>query len=242
MAHSIERNGRHGVRFLCRLEAGRALARRLGHLRGEGANVVLLALPRGGIPVGYEVARALGLPLEVLLTRRIEVPGDPSSAIGAVAEGGSVVVNAEIVRSRGLRPDAVRDLADAAAKELRHDVMVYRGERPLPLVDGRCVVVVDDGITTGGSARAAVRALRARGARKIVFATPVVGPDGAAPVQGEVDELVYLQSPAEFIGVGYWYTRRGLTEDQAVSLLGRARRELGEAVSPHGWFGAAAGH
>jgi putative phosphoribosyl transferase len=229
------------VRFLCRLEAGRALARRLDHLRGEPGNLVLLALPRGGIPVAYEVARALGVPLEVLLTRRIQVPGDPESAIGAVAEGGSLIVNVDVVRSRGLRAEAAQDLADAAAKELRHDVTVYRGERPLPMVEGRCVVLVDDGITTGGSARAAAMALRQRGARKIVVAVPVVGPGAAELVRADVDELVYLQAPAEFIGVGYWYTRGGLTEDQAVSLLARARREFGEAVSPHGWIAMAAG-
>jgi len=229
------------LRFLCRLEAGRALARRLEHLRGEAGSLVLLALPRGGVPVGYEVARALGVPLEVLLTRRIEVPGDPSAAIGAVSEAGSIVVDTEAARARGLRSAAVQDLAEAAAKELRHDVAVYRGERPLPRVEGRCVLVVDDGITTGGSARAAAMALRARGARRIIFATPVVGPDAVEAVRGAVDELIYLQAPAEFIGVGYWYTRRGLTEDQAVSLLTRARRELGEAVSPHGWLAMAAG-
>jgi len=229
------------VRFLCRLEAGRTLARKLDHLRGEAGNLVLLALPRGGIPVGYEVARALGVPLEVLLTRRIELPGDPASTLGAVAEGGSVVTNGDVVRARGLRVDAVRDLAEAAAKELVHDVAVYRGERPLPLVEGRCVVIVDDGITTGGSARAAAKALRERGARKIIVAVPVVGPGAATLVRDDVDELIYLQAPAEFIGVGYWYTRRGLSEDQAVSLLHRARRELGEAVSPHGWLAAAVG-
>ena len=229
------------MRFLCRLEAGKALARRLDHFRCDAGNLVLLALPRGGIPVGYEVARALGVPLEVLLTRRIEVPGDPRSAIGAVAEGGSLFFNEDAVRSSGLRAEAVRDLADAAAKELRHDVAVYRGERPLPLVEGRCVLVIDDGVTTGGSARAAAMALRDRGARKIVFATPVMGPGAAEFVRGAVDELIYLQAPAEFIGVGYWYTRRGLTEDQAVSLLARARRELGEAVPQHGWLAMAAG-
>lgn len=227
------------MRFLCRLEAGRALARRLEHLRGEFNSVILLALPRGGIPVAYEVARALGIPLEVMVTRRLEAPGDPGATIGAVSEGGNVVVDHEAARARGIRPEAIRELADAAARELRHDVMVYRGERPLPLVEGRCVVLVDDGITTGGSTRAAAMALRKAGARKIIVAAPVVGPEAVAPVRAEVDELVYLQSPAEFIGVGYWYTRRGLTEDQAVSLLTRARRELGEAVTPHGWVAAA---
>jgi putative phosphoribosyl transferase len=229
------------VRFLCRLEAGKTLARRLEHLRGEAGNLILLALPRGGIPVAYEVARALGVPLEVLMTRRVEVPGDPHTSLGAVAEGGSFAVNAETVRALGLREEAVRDLAEAAAQELKHDVAVYRGERPLPMVQGRCVVVVDDGITTGGTARAAVKLLRERGARKVVVAVPVVGPGAADPVREVADELVYLQAPAEFIGVGYWYTRRGLTEDQAVSLLTRARRELGEAVSPHAWVAMAAG-
>ncbi|HSM92521.1 MAG TPA: phosphoribosyltransferase family protein [Anaeromyxobacteraceae bacterium] len=227
------------MRFLCRLEAGRALARRLGYLRGELHDVVLLALPRGGIPVGYEVARALGIPLEVMLTRRLEVPGAPSSSLGAVSEAGNVVLNDAAVRDRRVAPEIVSALADAAARDVRHDVAVYRGERPLPRVEGRCVVLVDDGITTGGSSRAAARALRKRGARKIIVAVPVIGPEAIEPVRDEVDELVYLQAPAEFIGVGYWYTRRGLSEDQAVSLLVRARRELGEAVPQHAWVASA---
>lgn len=227
------------MRFLCRLEAGRALARRLEHLRGESSSVILLALPRGGIPVAYEVARSLGVPLEVMVTRRLELPGEPAYALGAVAEGGNVVVNEEAARARGLSRETIDEIASSAARELRHDVTVYRGERPLPLVEGRVVVLVDDGITTGGSARAAARALREAGARRIVVAVPVAGPEAIESVRADVDELVYLQSPADFIGVGYWYTRRGLTEDQAVSLLMRARRELGEAVSPHGWVAAA---
>jgi predicted phosphoribosyltransferase len=227
------------VRFLCRLEAGRALARRLEHLRGEGSSVVLLALPRGGIPVAYEVARSLGIPIEVLMTRRLETPGDPPSTFGAVAEGGHVFVDEGAARAHGLGAAAIGEIAEAATRLLRHDVATYRGERPLPLVDGRCVVLVDDGITTGGSARAATKLLRGAGARRIIAAVPVVGPGAIDAVRADVDELIYLQAPAEFIGVGYWYTRRGLSEDQAVSLLTRARRELGEAVSPHGWVAAA---
>jgi putative phosphoribosyl transferase len=227
------------VRFLCRLEAGRTLARRLEHLRGE-RNLIVLALPRGGVPVAYEVARALGVRLEVLLTRRIEAPEAPARTLGAVAEGGATVLDGEAVRASRLDSASVRTLAETASDELLRDAATYRGERPLPLVEGRCVVVVDDGITTGASARAAVKALRARGARRVVLAVPVVAPEAAERVRGEVDELVYLQSPPEFIGVGYWYTRRGLSEEQAVSLLGRARRELGEAVSPHGWGAAVA--
>jgi len=228
------------VRFLCRLEAGRALARRLEHLRGESSSLILLALPRGGIPVAYEVARALGIPLEVIMTRRLEVPGDPASSFGAISEGGNTFVDQETARAHGLRPEEISEIARRAGQRLSEDVAVYRGERPLPLVDGRSVVLVDDGITTGGSALAATRALRKAGARKIIVAVPVAGPGAVATVRAEVDELVYLQAPAEFIGVGYWYTRRGLTEDQAVSLLTRARHELGEAVSQHGWVAAVA--
>jgi predicted phosphoribosyltransferase len=226
------------MRFLCRLEAGRALARKLQHLRGEPGSVVLLALPRGGIPVAYEVARALGLPLEVLLTRRLEPPDDDTApTLGAVCEGGTVVLNPGAVPS-----ETVSRIADATLLALERDVTVYRGERPLPLVAGRCVIVVDDGITSGASVRAAARTLRKLGARRIVAAAPVIQPSAAERVLGEVDQLVALQSPAEFIGVGYWYTRRGLSEDQALSLLARARRELGEAVTPHGWIEAPAAH
>lgn len=228
------------MRFLCRLEAGRALARRLDHLRSESGNVVLLALPRGGIPVGYEVARTLGIPLEVILTRRLELPGVPATCLGAVSEEGTVVVNAAAIRNHGIAPEVVRALAEAAARDVHHDVALYRGERPLPRVEGRSVVLVDDGITTGGSARAAAKVLRKRGARKIIVAVPVVGPEAIDRVRDDVDELVYLQAPAEFIGVGYWYTRRGLSEDQAVSLLVRARHELGEAVPQHAWIASAA--
>lgn len=227
------------VRFLCRLEAGRALSRKLEHLRSGSESVVLLALPRGGIPVAYEVARSLGIPLEVVVTQRLELPGEPAATVGAIAEGGTFVVDERAARAHAVSPETIREVAEAARHRLRHDVMLYRGERPLPRVEDRCVVLVDDGITTGSSSRAAARMLRRAGARKIIVAAPVVGPDAVEAVRADVDEFVYLQAPAEFIGVGYWYTRRGLTEDQAVSLLCRARRELGEAVSPHGWVAEA---
>jgi putative phosphoribosyl transferase len=182
------------TRFRDRGEAGRMLAKRLGDMRGESP--VVLALPRGGVPVGYEVALALGMPLEVLVARKLGVPWRPELGMGAIAEGGAMYVNSEVLEYADLSEEDVRAVARQEARELARRVRLYRGVLPLPELRGRTVILVDDGLATGGTARAAVRAVRARGPRKLVLAVPVASVDMAEALRHEeVDEVVTVQEP-----------------------------------------------
>ncbi|MGH3239789.1 MAG: phosphoribosyltransferase, partial [Spirillospora sp.] len=157
----FQRAGTVRLPYADRAEAGRVLAERLVPLGLEGAAV--LALPRGGVPVGYEVARRLGSPLDVLVTRKIGYPPQPELGVGAIAEGGVPVFDGDLLRRLGLRPEDLAATVAAERAELDRRVAVYRRGRPLPETSGRPVIVVDDGFATGGTARAAVRALRERG-------------------------------------------------------------------------------
>jgi putative phosphoribosyl transferase len=209
------------VPFADRAEAGRLLAARLGHLAGP--DLVVLALPRGGFPVAAEVAGALGAPLDVVLVRKLGVPFQPELAMGAVGEGGVLVRNRSIVRWAGVDEAEVAEAAREAQEEIARRARRFRPDRgPLPL-RGRTVLLVDDGIATGATARAACRVVRARGAARVVLAAPVCARDTAAALAGEVDELVCLETPEAFFGVGACYDDfRQVPDDVAVELLRRA--------------------
>ena len=201
--------------FRDRREAGKLLARALAHYAGR-KDVVVLGLPRGGMPVAAEVARALGAPLDVLIVRKLGAPGQEELAIGAIAEGGVRVLNCELVENLGLTRWEIDELAQSKERELERRVQIYRGGRdPLPVAD-RTVIVIDDGIATGATMRAGLQSLRARGATLVVAAAPVGAADSVATLREDADEVVVLETPAWFRAVGQWYENFGQTTDEEV--------------------------
>ncbi|RKS68925.1 putative phosphoribosyltransferase [Actinomadura pelletieri DSM 43383] len=209
-----------------RTDAGRVLAERLVPMGLDGA--VVLALPRGGVPVGYEIATRLGSPLDVLVTRKIGYPPQPELGVGAIAEGGSPVFDGALLRRLGLGEADLAGTVEAERAELDRRVAVYRRGRPLPETAGRSVIVVDDGLATGGTARAAVRALRERGPSRLVLAVPVGAAETVHGLEPEVDDLVVPAAPGEFRAVGQWYRDfEQLTDENVIAWLDRAARARG---------------
>ena len=201
--------------FRDRREAGKLLARALAHYAGR-KDVVVLGLPRGGVPVAAEVARTLGAPLDVLIVRKLGAPGQDELAIGAIAEGGVRVLNQGLVENLGLTRWDIDQLAQSEERELERRVQIYRGGRdPLPVAD-RTVIVVDDGIATGATMRAGLQSLRARGATLVVAAAPVGAADSVDALREDADEVVVLETPAWFRAVGQWYENFGQTTDEEV--------------------------
>lgn len=215
------------MQFLDRTDAGRFLARELEHLRGR-PGLLVLALPRGGVPVGYEIARTLSAPLDVFVVRKLGVPGQEELAMGAVATGNVRVLNEEVVAALGRRaPAAIEQATNRETKELRRRAERYRGTRPFPDLVGRTVVLVDDGLATGATMRAAARAVRQEQPARLVIAVPVAAEPTCREMQAEADEIVCALIPVAFFGVGQFYENFRQTSDEEVqSLLARARREL----------------
>jgi putative phosphoribosyl transferase len=210
--------------FRDRDEAGRLLGE--GLLGYRGHDVVVLALPRGGVPVAYHVARALDAPLDVFLARKLGAPMHPELGMGALTEGGLRVLDPAIVRLVGATPAQLERVVEREEAELRRRVARYRGDRPLPDVAGKVVVLVDDGIATGGTARAALRDLRQRGAAKLVLATPVGAHDACLALRADADEVFCLDTPAWFHAIGEWYQDfHQLEDDDVIEILARAHRE-----------------
>jgi predicted phosphoribosyltransferase len=211
-------------RFADRAAAGRALARRLAHYAGR-ADVVVLGLPRGGVVVAAEVARALHAPLDVYLVRKLGVPGHEELAFGAIASGGVRVLNEDIIAHLGLTDPVINAVAQREERELQRRERAYRGHRPAVDVTGRVVIVVDDGIATGATMAAAVRALRELGPARIVVAAPTAAASTVDAFRDQADEVVTVIAPEEFYGVGQWYVNFDQTTDEEViALLDRARR------------------
>src|SRR5436305_8031319 len=190
-------------RFRDRRETGRLLGERLSAY-GGGEDVVVLALPRGGVPVGYEVARALGAPLDVFIVRKLGVPGQEELAMGAIASGGVRVLNDEVLRFVPVSKSMIDAVAEREARELERREKSYRGNRPPLDVTGKTVVIVDDGLATGSTMRAAVRALQEMKPREIVVAVPVAAPSTCAEFRGSVDQMICLRTPEPFQAVGLW--------------------------------------
>jgi predicted phosphoribosyltransferase len=218
------------LRFRDRAEAGRLLASKLTEYANR-PDVLLLALPRGGVPVGYEVAKVLNVPLDVFLVRKLGVPGHEELAMGAIASGGVIVLNDDVVHALRIPQSLIDRVAQREQQELERREKAYRGDRPQPDVQGKTVILVDDGLATGSTMRAAIRALRQRGPAKIVVAVPAASPDTCAEFRGEVDEIVCALTPEPFYAVGLWYEDFSQTSDQEVSdLLERSMRGRSQAV------------
>jgi putative phosphoribosyl transferase len=208
--------------FANRADAGRVLAEHLAR-DARTPGVTILALPRGGVPVAFEVAIALGAPLDVFVVRKIGFPGHAELAMGAVASGGIAVLNEELVSALRIPIDLVEAAADREAAEVARQERIYReGRAPLPLHE-RTLILVDDGLATGTTMRAAVVALRRHAPERIVVAVPVGAPESCAELRREADELVCVHTPQQFFAVGLWYEDfRQTTDDEVRSLLARA--------------------
>jgi putative phosphoribosyl transferase len=208
-------------RFLDRVDAGRQLARVLLHHRGTDA--LVLGLPRGGVPVAAEVADALEAELDVLVVRKLGVPGHEELAMGAVAGGGLRVLNQDVLSRLGLPASVVEGATARAAAVVADRERAYRGDRAAPVLRGRRVVLVDDGLATGATMRVAVRAVTGAGASPVVVAVPVAPPSACEALRALADEVVCLHTPSSFPAVGAWYDDFSETSDEEVrSLLGVA--------------------
>lgn len=191
------------TRFKDRADAGRQLAEMLPHLRDH--NAVVLGLPRGGIPVAFEIARALRAPLDVLNVRKLGVPWHEELAMGAIATGGVRVLNNHVIMSMGVTNEILEEVTALQRLELDRRERLYRAGRPAPDLRGRIVVLVDDGIATGATVRAAISVVRAQKPAKLVLAVPVAQESVVGELEGEVDELVCVSKPSDLYAIGVWY-------------------------------------
>ena len=203
--------------FEDREQAGRALAERLAHLRGK--RTVVLGLPRGGVPVAFEVARALGAPLDVIVVRKIGVPYQSELAMGAIGEGGVRVIDARTMAEAGVSMAEFAEVETRERVELERRAELFRGGRPPVSLLGKTAVIVDDGIATGSTARAAAHVARGLGAARVVVATPVAPPDVGRKLSGDVDEVVIVETPAPFYAIGQFYDDFTPTADAEVTRL-----------------------
>jgi putative phosphoribosyl transferase len=216
------------TRFRSRQEAGEKLAAALEGYAGR--QPIVLALPRGGVAVGYEVARALDAPLDVWVVRKVGVPWQPELGMGAVAEGGFVHLSPDIVEQAGLLEERLSEAVEEKRREVEERARKFRGNRPRPDLRGRTVILVDDGIATGGTVRAAIRSIRAEGPRELVLAVPVAAASTMAALAGEVDHTVCLLAPEDLYAIGLWYEDfRQVSDEEVARLLESARREPRES-------------
>jgi predicted phosphoribosyltransferase len=216
MADQVFRDRRH---------AGQALAQVLSAYANR-PDVIVLALPRGGVPVGFEVAQALHVPFDVFIVRKLGVPGHEEYAMGALASGGVRVLNHNVLRMLDIPEDAVEAVTRSEQRELERRERLYRGDRPPPEVRGRTVILVDDGLATGSTMLAAVKALQAQRPARIVVAVPTASAETCEALRSEADEVVCATTPEPFRAVGLWYEDFSQTSDDEVrDLLSRARHD-----------------
>ena len=216
------------MRFRDRSDAGRRLASRLQFLRSE--DVVVLGLPRGGVPVAAEVARALGAPLDVILVRKLGVPAQPELGLGAIGESGARVINPDVVRYAHVSEEQIAQVETKERAELQRRAQRFRGDAPHEPLAGRTAVIVDDGIATGSTARAACQVARALGAAAVVLAVPVAPPAADQALRGDADEVICLEMPDRFMAIGEWYEDFAQTSDEEVVALLQADDRQEERV------------
>lgn len=213
-------------RFHDRRHAGEVLAQELSAYAGR-SGVIVLALPRGGVPVAYEVAVALGVPLDIFIVRKLGLPGHEELAIGAIASGGIRVLNEDIICAFNIPEDMLNRITQQELQELQRREQSYRGDRSAPDIRDRTVILIDDGLATGASMRAAVTGLRAQHPARIVIAVPTAARETCDAFKSEVDEIVCVITPEPFGGVGRWYENFSQTTDEQVrAFLEEATRRL----------------
>lgn len=217
------------TRFKDRTSAGRDLAAKLAHLRDQ--NVIVLGLPRGGLPVAYEIAHALHAPLDVLNVRKLGVPWHEELAMGAIATGGVRVLNNDVIMATGVTRETLDEVTALQRLELDRRERLYRSGGLAPVLRGRIVVLVDDGIATGATARAAISVVRAQQPARVVLAVPVVQASMADALKREVDELVYVVAPGDLYAIGVWYDSfPQLTDEEVRKILARSAAESAAAL------------
>jgi putative phosphoribosyl transferase len=215
----------HPQRLKNRAQAGKLLAQALASYAGK-PDAIVLALPRGGVPVGFAVASELGLDLDILLVRKLGLPGHEEYAMGAIGAGGIRVLQEDVVRMHRVPPQAIEEVSRRELQEIERRDRQYRGGRPPLQLGGKVAILVDDGLATGSTMRAAVRIARKLGATRVVAAVPVGAPDTCAILSAEVDEMICLQRPMVFRAVSQWYREFDQTSDEEVQdLLAQAWRE-----------------
>jgi len=211
--------------FKDRSHAGQELAKALATYRGQ-QDIILLALPRGGVPVAFEIAELLDLPLDVLLVRKLGIPGQDEYAMGAIAEDGILYINQYIVQQLDIPKAVIENITTREIEELNRRRQIYRHDRPAPQLDGKTVIVVDDGLATGATMKAAVRALRQMNVKHLVVAVPVGAGDTCRELEKEADEVICPYKPDPFYGVGRWYGDFSQTSDEQLEkLLMLARKQ-----------------
>jgi len=210
------------VLFRNRSDAGRLLAGALEDYKDQ-PDVLVLALPRGGVPVAYEVARALNVPLDIFLVRKLGVPGHEEVAMGAIASGGIRLLNDDLVRQLNISREAIESVAAREEQELERRERLYHGDKPAPNVRGRSVIVVDDGLATGSTMKVALAALREQQPAKLIVAVPVAPPDTCESLRQDADDVLCAVTPEPFMAVGAWYQSfEQTTDDEVRDLIQRA--------------------
>ena len=205
-------------KFSDRYEAGKVIATQLKDYANK-PDVIVLALPRGGVPVGYEIAKALALPLDVFIVRKLGVPGHEELAMGAIATGGTTIFNEEIIDDLHISPSAIELILQTEQDELKRREISYRDNRPLPKLEGKTVILVDDGIATGATMRAAIKAILQHKPASIILAVPVIALSTYNEMSALVDKIIYSMKPLNFYAVGLWYDDFSQTTDSEVSDL-----------------------
>jgi len=208
--------------FRDRREAGRLLAERLSGYRDQ--KPIVLALPRGGVEVGYEIARAMGAPLDVVVARKLGTPGQPELALGAIGPGGTYILNEDVLGWLDVSEDELEQIASQEAREMERRMRLFRGDRAEPILKGKTVILVDDGIATGMTVRAAIDYVDQQEPGHLVLAVPVCAAGTAEVLRSEVDDLISLKTPLELLAIGHWYEDfEQVSDEEVVELLKRSR-------------------